>query len=129
MQSFFVLKDTGWELSEENLSEGLKNVIQNTGLRGRWERLQTTPKVICDVAHNQAGLKYVLKQLLEEKHENLHLVLGVVNDKDLTSILPLFPKNASYYFCRPDIPARTHARPRPRLLGDVRTDEQRAPGS
>jgi dihydrofolate synthase/folylpolyglutamate synthase len=99
-----VLKDLGWELGEEAAEKGLKNVIFNTGLRGRWEVLQEDPKVICDTAHNKEGLVYAMKQLQEEKFENLHLVIGVVNDKDLTSVLPIFPKSAKYYFSRPNVP-------------------------
>ena len=62
------------------------------------------PKVICDTAHNKQGLEIVLNQVSKQDFEQLHLVLGVVNDKDLDDILPLFPKNAKYYFCRPNIP-------------------------
>ncbi|MGB8705505.1 MAG: folylpolyglutamate synthase/dihydrofolate synthase family protein [Gillisia sp.] len=93
-----------WDISEENIQNGLLKVKENTGLRGRWEILQQTPKVICDTAHNAEGLLYVMKQLQEESYLNLHMVLGVVNDKDLSRILPLFPKKAVYYFCRPDVP-------------------------
>lgn len=58
---------------------------------------------VCDTAHNKEGLNYVLKQLLAQEFEDLHIVLGVVNDKDLNTILPLFPKQATYYFCKPKI--------------------------
>src|SRR5690606_30737275 len=81
-----------------------KNVISNTGLRGRWEVLRDKPKVICDTAHNKEGLVYAMKQLQEEKFERLHLVIGVVNDKDLDSVLPIFPKSAAYYFAKPNVP-------------------------
>lgn len=85
----------------ENIKNGFLNVIQNTGLAGRWQQLGENPTIICDTAHNKHGLSIVLKQLKKQKFENLHIVLGVVNDKDLTDILPLFPKNALYYFCSP----------------------------
>jgi dihydrofolate synthase/folylpolyglutamate synthase len=98
------LKKNGWKISEKDVSNGLSKVRTNTGLRGRWDVLQANPKVICDTAHNKEGLKYVLDQLKEEKFEKLHIVFGVVRDKDLGSILPLFPKKATYYFCRPNIP-------------------------
>jgi dihydrofolate synthase/folylpolyglutamate synthase len=97
------LPKNGFKISKENIKSGLLNVIKNTGLRGRWEVLQHHPKVICDVAHNKEGLTYVIKQLEEETYQNLHLVFGVVNDKDLNSILPLLPKKATYYFCKPNI--------------------------
>ena len=91
-------------ISEENIQNGFLNVIQNTGLQGRWQQLKSDPKVICDTAHNSHGLKIVMNQIKKEKFEALHIVLGVVNDKDLEDILPLFPKNAHYYFCKPNIP-------------------------
>lgn len=98
------LKDSGFDISEEHIYKGLLKVKENTGLRGRWDILQTNPKVICDTAHNAEGLVYVLRQLLKEDFGKLHIVLGVVNDKDLGKILPLFPKEAIYYFCRPNVP-------------------------
>lgn len=91
-------------VSEQNIIDGLKNVIKNTGLQGRWQQLGSHPKVICDTAHNKQGLEIVFKQIQKDDFEQLHIVLGVVNDKDLDEILPLFPKNAIYYFCRPNIP-------------------------
>ena len=91
-----------FKVSDENLKFGLLNVIKNTGLQGRLQQLSENPKIICDTAHNKHGLAVVMNQIQKETFENLHIVLGVVNDKDLDSILPLFPKNAQYYFCRPD---------------------------
>ena len=91
-----------FKVSTENLKMGLLNVSKNTGLQGRWQQLGENPKIICDTAHNKHGLAIVMKQIQKETFENLHIVLGVVNDKDLDSILPLFPKKAIYYFCRPN---------------------------
>lgn len=88
-------------ISEENIKNGFLNVIKNTGLAGRWQQLGKNPTIICDTAHNKHGLSIVFKQLEKQKYEKLHIVLGVVNDKDLNEILPLFPKNAIYYFCSP----------------------------
>ena len=99
-----ILTKNGWKISENNLYNGFLKVRDNTGLRGRWDILQTNPKVICDTGHNKEGLKYVFNQLKQEKYEKLHIVFGVVSDKDLESVLPLFPKNATYYFCKPNIP-------------------------
>ncbi len=90
--------------SEDNIKKGFLNVIKNTNLQGRWQQLGENPKVICDTAHNAHGLSIVLNQLKKEKFNQLHIVLGVVNDKNLEEILPLFPKNAKYYFCKPNIP-------------------------
>lgn len=89
-------------ISESNIVKGFLRVSKNTGLKGRWQILQSNPKVICDTAHNQHGLKIVLKQLEEEIYNQLHLVIGFVNDKDLEKLLPLFPKKAHYYFCTPN---------------------------
>ncbi|MEO5789308.1 folylpolyglutamate synthase/dihydrofolate synthase family protein [Gelidibacter sp.] len=99
-----VLQQRGFEISEESLVEGFKNVIKNTGLHGRWEVLQEQPKVICDTGHNKEGLQYAMAQLAKEQYEHLHMVFGVVNDKDVSTILPLLPKVATYYFCKPNIP-------------------------
>lgn len=103
--------ETDFKISVEQLKEGLLNVVKNTGLQGRWQQLGESPKIICDTAHNKHGLSVVMNQLQHEKYEKLHIVLGVVNDKDLDSILPLFPKDAQYYFCNPDssraLPAET----------------------
>ena len=79
------------------------NVVKNTGLLGRWQQIKTNPKVICDTAHNSHGLKVLLNQIQKEKFEKLYIVLGFVNDKDLNDILPLFPKKATYFFCKPNI--------------------------
>jgi dihydrofolate synthase/folylpolyglutamate synthase len=91
-------------ISDNDIKKGFLNVIKNTNLQGRWQQLGENPKVICDTAHNAHGLSIVLNQLKKEQFEQLHIVLGVVNDKDLEEILPLFPKNAIYYFCKPNIP-------------------------
>ena len=99
-----MLKRKGWKFSEKDLKKGLKHVVENTGLLGRWQILQKSPKVICDTAHNKEGLMLTMKQLASENYNNLHIVLGVVSDKDLSKVLPLFPKNATYYFCEPKIP-------------------------
>ncbi|MFA5297118.1 MAG: folylpolyglutamate synthase/dihydrofolate synthase family protein [Lutibacter sp.] len=103
VQTIAILKTKGFVISEKNIQKGLKKVVKNTGLLGRWQILNKQPKVICDTAHNAEGLYYTLKQLQEEKFDKLHLVIGVVNDKDLKKVLPLFPKNATYYFCKPNI--------------------------
>ncbi|GLU43778.1 bifunctional folylpolyglutamate synthase/dihydrofolate synthase [Allomuricauda sp. NBRC 101325] len=91
-------------ISEQNITDGLKKVVSNTGLLGRWQILQQSPLVVCDTAHNKEGLQLVLKQVQKQSYDQLHIVLGFVNDKDVKSVLPLFPKNAAYYFVRPGIP-------------------------
>ena len=104
IQSLKILQSLGWQISNKNISDGLIHVIKNTGIKGRWQILKQNPKVICDTAHNAEGLVYVINQIQEEKYEKLHIILGVVNDKNLDSIINLFPKAAQYYFCKPNIP-------------------------
>ena len=93
----------GFEIREEDKVNGFKNVVKNTGLMGRWQKIGDQPTVICDTAHNKDGLSYVLEQLKIQEFDTLHIVIGVVKDKNITDILPLFPKNAVYYFCKPKI--------------------------
>lgn len=102
LKSLEVLK--GFIILETHIRQGLLNVVKNTNFKGRWQILQEKPKVICDTAHNKEGLQIVLHQLGNQSFKNLHIVLGVVNDKKLEEVLPLFPKEASYYFCKPEIP-------------------------
>ncbi|MCF6167947.1 folylpolyglutamate synthase/dihydrofolate synthase family protein [Lutibacter sp.] len=104
IETINILKTKGYTITEENIKKGLNNVINNTGLLGRWQQLNEHPKVFCDTGHNKEGLNYVMRQLKAVSFEKLHIVLGVVSDKDLKSILPIFPKNATYYFCKPNIP-------------------------
>ena len=92
-----------FEISEAEIKKGFLYVVKNTGLQGRWQQLNSAPKTICDTAHNKHGLEIVLNQLEKEEFDTLHFVFGVVNDKDLEEILPLFPKNAVYYFCKPNM--------------------------
>jgi dihydrofolate synthase/folylpolyglutamate synthase len=103
MQSVYVLRQSKFKVSENELKKGLLKVVENTGLMGRWQVLQQSPKVICDTAHNKEGLSYVMEQLQSEYFNQLHIVFGVVNDKNLDSIIPLLPKEATYYFCKPNI--------------------------
>jgi dihydrofolate synthase/folylpolyglutamate synthase len=105
VQTIFILNEKyDFNVTESNIIKGLKNVVRNTNLLGRWQVFSNKPKIICDTAHNTEGLRYVMEQISEEKYHNLHIVLGVVNDKNLDLILPLFPKKAEYYFCKPNIP-------------------------
>lgn len=105
LQTLTILKEKNlFEISDENIKNGFQNVVKNTGLLGRWQILQENPKIICDSAHNKHGLDIVLSEIQKEKFKQLHIVFGAVNDKDLDSVLPLFPKNATYYFCKPDVP-------------------------
>ena len=99
-----VKKVKGFQITEEHIKNGLLHVVKNTCLKGRWQVLQENPKVICDTAHNKEGLRMVLQQLEKESFQKIHIVLGVVTDKKLEQILPFFPTEARYYFCKPAIP-------------------------
>ena len=104
IQTVKQLQGKGFKISKKNIKQGLLKVVKNTGLLGRWQILKERPKVVCDTGHNREGLIYVMQQLSNETFESLHIVFGVVNDKDLRSILDLLPKKATYYFCKPNIP-------------------------
>ncbi|WP_422105819.1 bifunctional folylpolyglutamate synthase/dihydrofolate synthase [Winogradskyella sp.] len=104
MQTVICLRPLGYQISKAQLKRGLLNVVKHTGLQGRWQILQQHPIVICDTAHNKEGLSYVMKQLRTKAFDRLHIVFGVVNDKNLDTIIPLLPKDAIYYFCKPNIP-------------------------
>ncbi|HEY9082009.1 MAG TPA: folylpolyglutamate synthase/dihydrofolate synthase family protein [Vicingaceae bacterium] len=99
-----ILQQLGWKIAENHIKQGLLNVVKNTGLMGRWQVLNKQPLTVCDTGHNEAGIKLILAQINQQSFEKLHFVLGVVNDKDITNILQLLPKNATYYFCQANIP-------------------------
>ena len=94
---------SGFSITHDQMRSGLLKVVQNTGLMGRWQQLQTAPTVICDTAHNKEGLSIVINQVTQQKFKKLFIVLGFVKGKDLNTILPLFPKDAEYYFTSPEI--------------------------
>ncbi len=94
----------------DHIITGLENFQEITGLKGRWQVLSENPLTITDVAHNEAGIKEILEQLLSMPVNRYHFVLGFVKEKDIHSILPLFPQTASYYFCQADVPRAMDAR-------------------
>jgi dihydrofolate synthase/folylpolyglutamate synthase len=98
------LRRQGFAISDEQVKSALSSVKKLTGLHGRWETLSHNPLTICDTGHNPEGITEVLKNIENTPHENLHIVMGVVNDKDISKILAMLPKHATYYFCKPDIP-------------------------
>lgn len=91
-------------LSEDTVRRGLARVIKNTGLKGRWQQIGKNPVIICDAGHNADGITYIVKQLMSIPHTKLHIIFGMVDDKERATILKLLPVNASYYFCRPSVP-------------------------
>ncbi|MEM6718029.1 MAG: folylpolyglutamate synthase/dihydrofolate synthase family protein [Bacteroidota bacterium] len=99
-----------FQIEEKHIEAGLQNVVSNTNLQGRWQILSNHPKTICDTAHNKEGLEIVMRQLQKETFNELHIVFGVVSDKNLNAIFPMFPKNAIYYFCSPKIDRAVNAK-------------------
>ncbi len=91
-------------LSKSLVKEGIEHVISNTGLKGRWQLLSKNPLTICDTGHNKDGLSAIVGQLQKINYDQLHFVIGFVNDKDITNLLNLLPQHAEYYFCKANIP-------------------------
>ena len=104
LEAVHMLRGRGWKLEPPVVHRALKQVKKLTGLHGRWEIIQEHPDIVLDVAHNEDGIRQLLRQIELTDHEELHLVLGVVNDKAIDKILTLLPRQASYYFTRAQIP-------------------------
>jgi dihydrofolate synthase/folylpolyglutamate synthase len=98
------LRAQGYTITDEHIQTALKQVKTLTGLRGRWDVLGQHPLVICDTGHNPEGIAEVLKNIKATPYRQLHFVIGMVNDKDISKVLGMLPTNAIYYFCKPDIP-------------------------
>lgn len=98
-----ILRTLSLPISKESVYSGFAQVSELTGLMGRWQVIQNHPRVVCDTGHNVGGIRYVTEQLQEEKYERLHIIFGMVNDKDTSSVLALLPKQASYYFTKANI--------------------------
>ncbi|MBN2614752.1 MAG: bifunctional folylpolyglutamate synthase/dihydrofolate synthase [Bacteroidales bacterium] len=105
VQAIVKLKESGKiEINADQIKEGIERTIQYTGLKGRWQVLNTNPLTIADTGHNVDGIKAVVSQIRQMDFRQLHFVLGMVSDKDHDTVLQLLPKGAKYYFCKPDIP-------------------------
>ena len=109
LQSVFQLRNSGFSISDKHIYKALHDVKTLTGLMGRWQIISDRPLTVCDVAHNTDGIRYVVEQIRQTPHEQLHVVFGVVDDKDCSGILKLLPKNATYYFCEAPIPRALNA--------------------
>lgn len=103
LNSVIKLKDLGYKINEQNIREGFKNVCRLTGLMGRWQKLEDNPTIICDTGHNIGGIKYITEQLSKMKYDKLHIVIGMVNDKDINGVISLLPENAVYYFTQASV--------------------------
>jgi len=98
------LRMVGFEISDEDIKFGLSRIVKHTGLLGRWQTLSKEPRVICDTGHNLAGIREILSQISRTKYRNLHVVFGMVDDKNIEDILKLMPVRAEYYFTKAAIP-------------------------
>jgi dihydrofolate synthase/folylpolyglutamate synthase len=98
------LRAQGFTITNDHIKTALRQVKNLTGLHGRWETLSTSPLTICDTGHNPDGIAEVLKNIANIKYQQLHFVIGMVNDKDGAKVLSMLPKDAIYYFCKPDMP-------------------------
>ncbi|MBN1339072.1 MAG: bifunctional folylpolyglutamate synthase/dihydrofolate synthase [Bacteroidales bacterium] len=103
-QTIEILDKNGWKIPAIKIAAGIEKVTKNTGFKGRWQVIGRKPLIICDTAHNEAGLRFVLSQLPEIPHRRLHMVTGFVSDKDIDRLLNLLPCSATFYFCKPDVP-------------------------
>ncbi len=93
----------GYRITRQNVADGFASVCKNTGLMGRWQKLSDKPKVICDTGHNVGGIQYIVKQLELQEYDNLRIVMGMVNDKDISTVLSMMPKHAVYYFTQASV--------------------------
>lgn len=93
----------GYRITRQNVADGFTSVCKNTGLMGRWQKLSDKPKVICDTGHNVGGIQYIVKQLELQEYDNLRIVMGMVNDKDISTVLSMMPKHAVYYFTQASV--------------------------
>lgn len=107
LKTIDILNEKGWNLPESVIRKGLRNTIRNTGLMGRWQIIGHNPLTVCDTGHNPAGIKLVIEQINQTAWEKLHIVIGMVNDKDQDEVLSILPSNAYYYFTKAAIPRAT----------------------
>lgn len=98
-----ILKEIGYRLTENDIRQGFAHVVELTGLMGRWQKLQDSPTLICDTGHNTGGIAYIAQQLRAQPYHRLHIVLGMVNDKDIRGVLALLPHEADYYFTQASV--------------------------
>lgn len=98
------LRELGYHISDESVYEAFAHVTRLTGLMGRWQQLQSSPRLICDTGHNTGGMQYIAQQLRNEHYDTLRIVIGMVNDKDISGVLSMLPREAVYYFTRASVP-------------------------
>ncbi len=118
LEAVHQLQLQGWKIEEKHVKEALQHTKKNTGLHGRWEVIQQRPKIVLDVAHNVDGMKLVMEQLEFETYHQLHIIIGMVKDKEIDQVLKLLPHHANYYFTKAQIP---RALPEKELLVQAET--------
>lgn len=104
-----ILNQNGFKISIEQIRDGLEKTVSQTGLKGRWQQLSTNPLIICDTGHNADGVREIVEQISQQKFTTLHIVWGMVKDKEPDAVLSLLPKSACYYFCQARIPRALEA--------------------
>ena len=103
LSSVCLLREQGIEISDEAIRKGFEEVVTMTGLMGRWQTISKKPLTICDTGHNVGGMQYITKQLQETPHKKLHIIIGMVSDKDINTVLSMLPKDAVYYFTQASV--------------------------
>lgn len=98
-----LLEQQGYHITETDIRNGFAHVCELTGLMGRWQKLSSHPTIVCDTGHNVGGIQYIVKQLSFQKYKRLHIVIGMVNDKDISGVLAMLPKDAIYYFTQASV--------------------------
>ncbi len=107
-----------YNLSRDLVYRGFDSVLEMTGLQGRWQIIQENPRIILDTAHNPAGMEYIVRQLRREHFKQLHIVIGMVNDKDVRAVLKLLPEDARYYFTKASISRALNEKELARIAGE-----------
>jgi dihydrofolate synthase/folylpolyglutamate synthase len=98
-----LLREAGFDFTEDDVRRGFAHVCRMTGLMGRWQKLQEHPTILCDTGHNVGGMQYIAEQLRLQPCRQLRIVIGMVNDKDIHTVLSLLPKDAAYYFTQASV--------------------------
>ncbi|SMD44510.1 dihydrofolate synthase / folylpolyglutamate synthase [Aquiflexum balticum DSM 16537] len=109
LQTITVLQKLGYRITQSHVKHGLGRIVKNTGLKGRWQVLGKDPWIICDTGHNEDGIRYIIEQINDYAYNQLYMVIGMVNDKEVSKVLDLFPKSAQYIFCQANIPRAMEA--------------------
>ena len=114
-----ILQDIGYNINDTHVREGFAHVCSLTGLMGRWQKILETPVAYCDTGHNKAGIQYIVEQLSRQTYRQLHIVMGMVNDKDISGVLAMLPKDAIYYFTKASVSRALNENEVKRLAGEA----------